>query len=79
MEPIYAPDTHNLTRVDSDSCVRWQFSHKEVWVFERSLDEEPICRLDYPVVPMGFHGTWKAGKVCYRAVVSGQLERNFVF
>jgi carotenoid cleavage dioxygenase-like enzyme len=63
MEPIYAPDTHNPDQGWIVTVVYDGNSHtSEVWVFdERSLDEEPICRLGLPsVVPMGFHGTWKA-------------------
>lgn len=34
----------------------------EVWIFDSEhLDEEPVCRLGLPeVIPIGFHGTWKA-------------------
>lgn len=63
MEPIYAPDPRNLDQgwvvtvvYDGNS------DSSEVWVFDSDrLDEPPNCRLGLPsVVPMGFHGTWKA-------------------
>jgi carotenoid cleavage dioxygenase-like enzyme len=63
MEPIYAPDALNPDQGWIVTVVYDGNSHtSEVWVFdERSLNEEPVCRLGLPsVVPMGFHGTWKA-------------------
>ena len=64
-EPIYAPDILNpdrgwiLTLVydgNSDSS--------EVWIFDsEGIAGEPVCTLALPsVVPMGFHGTWKAAQ-----------------
>ncbi|XWK90276.1 MAG: carotenoid oxygenase family protein [Phormidium sp.] len=63
-EPIYAPDSLNpnqswvLTVVYDGNN-----NQSEVWVFDSErLDDEPVCKLGLPsVVPMGFHGTWKAG------------------
>ncbi|MEO0376026.1 MAG: carotenoid oxygenase family protein [Cyanobacteria bacterium P01_A01_bin.17] len=62
-EPIYAPDQQNpkqgwiLTVVFDSSR-----NKSEVWIFDSAnLHHEPICRLALPsVVPMGFHGTWRA-------------------
>ncbi|OYQ67302.1 hypothetical protein B9G53_01480 [Pseudanabaena sp. SR411] len=63
MEPLFAPDSTNPDRgyvitvvFDGDrQC-------SEVWIFDSDrLDCEPICRLALPsIVPMGFHGTWRA-------------------
>jgi all-trans-8'-apo-beta-carotenal 15,15'-oxygenase len=63
MEPLFAPDPTNpdlgyvITVVfDGDrEC-------SEVWIFDSDrLDGEPVCRLALPsIVPMGFHGTWRA-------------------
>ena len=62
-EPIYAPAPQNpdqgwiLTVVyDGNSDT------SEVWVFDSDrLNEPPICKLGLPsVIPLGFHGTWKA-------------------
>ncbi|MFB2938826.1 carotenoid oxygenase family protein [Aerosakkonemataceae cyanobacterium BLCC-F154] len=62
-EPIYAPDSLNphqgwvLTVVYDGNN-----NQSEVWVFDSErLDDEPACKLGLPsVVPIGFHGTWKA-------------------
>ena len=63
MEPLFVADSSNpdcgyvITVVfDGDrEC-------SEVWLFDSDrLDSEPICRLALPnIVPMGFHGTWRA-------------------
>jgi len=63
MEPIYAPEAHNPDRGWIVTVVYDGNSNtSEVWVFDSDrLDDEPVCRLGLPsVVPMGFHGTWKA-------------------
>ncbi|WP_434687615.1 carotenoid oxygenase family protein [Pseudanabaena minima] len=63
MEPLFAPDATNPDRgyvitvvFDGDR------QYSEVWIFDSDrLDSEPICRLALPsIVPMGFHGTWRA-------------------
>jgi len=63
MEPIYAANSLNpnqgwvLTVVYDGNN-----NQSEIWVFDSErLDDEPLCKLALPsVVPMGFHGTWKA-------------------
>jgi carotenoid cleavage dioxygenase-like enzyme len=62
-EPIYASDAINpeqgwiLTVVYDGNA-----DSSEVWVYAAArLEDEPVCRLGLPaVVPLGFHGTWKA-------------------
>jgi carotenoid cleavage dioxygenase-like enzyme len=62
-EPIYAPDSHHpdqgwILTVVYDS----HQNCSEVWIFASDrLDAAPICRLALPhIIPIGFHGTWKA-------------------
>lgn len=62
-EPIYAPDA-------SDPEQGWILvvvynsvqNRSELQIFDTCrLDDEPVCRLTLPaIVPIGFHGTWKA-------------------
>lgn len=62
-EPIYAPDSLNSDRGWVLTVVYdGNNNQSEVWVFDSErLDDEPVCKLGLPsVVPMGFHGTWKA-------------------
>ncbi|MFB2895685.1 carotenoid oxygenase family protein [Aerosakkonemataceae cyanobacterium BLCC-F50] len=63
-EPIYAPDSLNPNQAWVLTVVYdGNNNQSEVWVFDSErLDDEPVCKLGLPsVVPMGFHGTWKAG------------------
>lgn len=63
MEPIYALDPQNPDRGWIVTVVYdGNTDTSEVWVFDSDrLDEPPVCRLELPsVIPMGFHGTWKA-------------------
>ncbi|OKH40533.1 hypothetical protein NIES2119_02670 [[Phormidium ambiguum] IAM M-71] len=63
-EPIYAPDFLNTNQSWVLTVVYdGNKNQSEVWVFDSErLDDEPVCKLGLPsVVPMGFHGTWKAG------------------
>lgn len=62
-EPIYVPDARKTDRgwvltVVYDGGV----DRSEVWVYDSErMDDEPVCKLELPrVVPIGFHGTWKA-------------------
>lgn len=62
VEPIYAADALNPEQGWLLSLVYdGNLDSSEVWVFdERSLDTEPVCRLQLPqVTPLSFHGTWK--------------------
>lgn len=63
-EPIYAPDSLNPNQAWVLTVVYdGNNNQSEIWVFDsETLDDEPVCKLGLPsVVPMGFHGTWKAG------------------
>ncbi|MBF2026321.1 MAG: carotenoid oxygenase family protein [Oscillatoriales cyanobacterium C42_A2020_001] len=62
-EPIYAPDATNPAQgwilvVLYNS----RQNRSELWIFDsRRLEDEPMCRLALPaIVPISFHGTWKA-------------------
>ncbi|MBD2182345.1 carotenoid oxygenase family protein [Planktothrix sp. FACHB-1355] len=63
MEPIYAPDAINSERGWILTVVfDGNTNSSEVWIFDSErLDDKPVCKLGLPsIVPMGFHGTWKA-------------------
>lgn len=63
MEPIYAPDPENPDRGWILTVVYdGNTDTSEVWILASDrLDESPVCKLSLPsVVPMGFHGTWRA-------------------
>ncbi|MDJ1181980.1 carotenoid oxygenase family protein [Roseofilum casamattae] len=62
-EPIYVTDLENSDRGWLLTVVYCSSSHtSEVWVYDAArLSDAPVCRLQLPsVIPIGFHGTWKA-------------------
>jgi carotenoid cleavage dioxygenase-like enzyme len=63
MEPIYAPDREAPDRGWVMTVVfDGNHDQSEIWIWDGDrLADEPVCRLRLPqVIPLGFHGTWKA-------------------
>jgi all-trans-8'-apo-beta-carotenal 15,15'-oxygenase len=62
-EPIHISDKFNPNQGWIVTIIYDGEQHQsEVWIYDRDqLDDAPVCCLGLPsVVPMGFHGTWKA-------------------
>ncbi len=63
VEPIYVIDRLNPSQSWVLTVVyNGNRDASEVWIFDRDrLDDEPVCKLGLPsVIPIGFHGVWKA-------------------
>ncbi|MEG3930123.1 carotenoid oxygenase family protein [Microcoleus sp. T3_B1] len=61
-EPIYVPDISSEKGWIVTVIYDGNSDSSEVWIFDSDgLSREPICKLELPgVIPLGFHGTWKA-------------------
>jgi all-trans-8'-apo-beta-carotenal 15,15'-oxygenase len=62
-EPIHIADKFNPDQGWIVTVIYDGEQHQsEVWIYDRDrLEDDPVCCLGLPiVVPMGFHGTWKA-------------------